>query len=312
MKSQLSEKLDAIIARNPILTTYTRTGTKERLRRFPVRGFYEAFRRRAETFLVERGVFPSFSKMRTFWGDTIFYKTLAGWQLKKYGVLEGDELFLTRFIVDSLKPGDTFIDGGANVGWYTLLAANLVGERGLVHSFEPTTRTFEHLQRNVADRKNVTLAQKALANAVGRRSFHDFGEEHDVANTFSNAETIPHGDMLFTFNRDVEVETTTIDAYCSERNLIPNFIKLDIEGGEYEALQGAKRTLEKYRPGVTIEVWSGRGFLRHIIDYMRPFAYSVFDITKRGIEPLSFNIDAFDRYGGESSFDQKNIAFIKS
>ena len=78
-----------------------------------------------------------------------------------YGTWEPVE---TSLLLDNLRPGDTVIDVGANVGYYTLLAARKVGPRGKVVAFEPDPESFSFLKRNVKANgfTNVVLEQKGL------------------------------------------------------------------------------------------------------------------------------------------------------
>ena len=77
-----------------------------------------------------------------FWGEriTIVYPEYVSGFLGKYGYFERD---LTAAVVDLVEPGDTFYDVGAHFGFYSVLAADLVGSSGAVHSFEPTPQTMK-------------------------------------------------------------------------------------------------------------------------------------------------------------------------
>src|SRR6266699_2559349 len=77
--------------------------------------------------------------------------------------------FLNRF----LRPGDTFVDVGANIGLFTLIAARLVGPQGRVLSFEPTPETFARLTKNVQTNRleNVSCQQLALSDRAGEMEF---------------------------------------------------------------------------------------------------------------------------------------------
>jgi hypothetical protein len=74
-----------------------------------------------------------------------------------------------QFIRRYLRPGDCFVDVGANIGVYSLLAASIVGPGGMVHAFEPMKRTFERLVENVAMNalRHVQCHRLALSDAAG-------------------------------------------------------------------------------------------------------------------------------------------------
>ena len=84
-----------------------------------------------------------------------------------YGTFEISE---TRLVQAFLRPGMTFLDVGAHIGYYTLIASRLVGDAGRVHSFEPGAATRAHLEANVARNGlgNVEIHAEALAEQTGR------------------------------------------------------------------------------------------------------------------------------------------------
>jgi FkbM family methyltransferase len=154
-----------------------------------------------------------------------------------------DEMTLLRRV---LRPGDGFIDGGANIGVYAMLAASLVGPGGRVIAFEPFPTHAERL------RANATLngfAQVELRAA---------------------ALTDHSGTVLFVTNRDVsnriqtrtDADTDTIEVLCTTLDEavagLPQFTigKLDLEGSEIDALKGAARLLREGNPGVWIIEWN--------------------------------------------------------
>jgi FkbM family methyltransferase len=152
-----------------------------------------------------------------------------------------DEMaFLNRF----LKAGDTFVDGGANIGTYTLLAANLVGPSGRVVSFEPSTQAARHLRENVAINglEGIVLVRQAAIGA--ERGFVKITSGSDVSNSIVSAAEA---------GRLTEViEVVPLDG--TELPFRPSVIKLDVEGYEMEALRGMHEMLvEGRRPILIIE-----------------------------------------------------------
>ena len=144
-----------------------------------------------------------------------------------------------QFILDYLRPGDAFIDVGANVGLYTLLALSAVGEEGCVHAFEPNpevaSRLRESLKLNGA--KNVFVHEMGLSDSTGTAGFSK-GEDdctaHIVAAGASGA----------------QVKVERLDHVLEE---IPvAMIKLDIEGYEIFAIRGASKWTEHGNPPVML------------------------------------------------------------
>ena len=139
---------------------------------------------------------------------------------------------------DALKAcshrGATVLDVGANVGAYTLLFAKWVATGGRVYAFEPAAASRAGLARHLAinglaDR--VMIRREAVSNTSGTRRFVELGTDggNRIARP-SDADT-------------VEVPAVSIDEFCSASRVIPDVIKIDVEGAELDALRGARQTI---------------------------------------------------------------------
>jgi len=91
--------------------------------------------------------------------------------IRRFGIWEPTE---TDYLLDRLKPGDTFVDIGANVGYYTVIAASLVGPQGRVMAFEPDPGNFELITANIAinQLQNVHAFQYAVSDSAGAATLH--------------------------------------------------------------------------------------------------------------------------------------------
>jgi len=162
-----------------------------------------------------------------------------------YGLYELDT---ARVIKRLLRPGDHFVDGGANIGYFTLLAAKLVGPTGRVDAFEPLpdnrARLEANLHRNgLADRVRVHPA--ALSDAAGTATIHRFaGDEgnHGTASLFAGDGAV--------VARSISVPTVRMDEALSDTT--PALIKLDVEGAESLAIAGMTGLLRAQRPPAVI------------------------------------------------------------
>jgi len=150
-------------------------------------------------------------------------------------------------IKKAVKQRDTVIDIGANIGYFTVLLANLVGPQGRVYAFEPDPRNFSLLQQTIKKNNwiNVFIEQKAVSNQEG--NFLLYQTRSWSANTL-----IPGGHIS-----SVKVPMITLDNFLASEHCI-NFIKMDIDGSEPLVIQGAanliKRSpnliiLAEYQPG---------------------------------------------------------------
>jgi FkbM family methyltransferase len=155
---------------------------------------------------------------------------------------------LQKLFVRTIRPGQVVWDVGANVGFFSLLAARLVGPAGRVIALEPLPRNLDLMQQHLAlnGTGNVTVLARAVADAPGT-SFFDTGKSPSMGHL--DAE---HG---------FEVEVTTIDTLvASGLAPPPDVIKMDIEGAESRALAGARKTLEAHRPIILL---STHGWAQH-------------------------------------------------
>lgn len=169
-----------------------------------------------------------------------------GRSLATEGIYEAYETTLFRSVV---KGGMTVIDIGANVGYYTLIAAELVGETGKVFAFEPEPENFKLLSRNVKLNKygNVDAVQKAVSNGTDSITLYiDRGN-------FGNR-SLAKGNILVD-GGEVEIETVSLDEFCAAhlngRQL--DVLKIDAQGAEGLILTGATEMLQRHAPIIFME-----------------------------------------------------------
>lgn len=156
----------------------------------------------------------------------------------------------TSLFVRSVKKGDTVVDVGANVGYYTLIAAKIVGDEGRVYAFEPDPESFALLEANVRlnGLTNVVLEQKALSNEPGRLKLF-LGEKNRGDHRIYQPREGPKRDF-------VEVEAVTLDDYFNGYDGDIDFIKIDTQGAEgviFEGLTGIAKKNKGLR--FVIEWW---------------------------------------------------------
>jgi len=221
---------------------------------------------------------PVRAGVKTFWGDylNVTLPETVSIQIAFQGYYEKD---LTHVLIECLEPGMTFIDIGAHYGYFTLLAAKIVGEAGTVHSFEPTLETYRLLIENVAGRTNVTVNNKAVYSKTTQLSFRKFGPELSAFNSLFP----PRLDQGTLERCEMQVETVeavSIDDYVEATGIKPNFVKIDAESAEHFILEGMQETLKRDRPMFTLEVGdsdiAGVPSCKELITYGKSFGYRVF------------------------------------
>ena len=153
------------------------------------------------------------------------------------GHYEPQETALVRSI---LRPGMNFVDVGANWGYFTLLAASLVGEKGRILSLEPDPRLFPILDENVtrSGLDQVTALQIAAGSEGGFLSlsgYDDKGDNFGVSRVVSNPNDHEH---IYQVNSD------SLDNLLTRRRLDSvDLMKMDVEGAEFFAITGLERSL---------------------------------------------------------------------
>jgi FkbM family methyltransferase len=156
---------------------------------------------------------------------------------------------LTRFINSTLKPGDVFIDVGAHVGYFTLLAGRRVGPLGTVLSIEPNPVALEELRLNVerSHLGNVLLAHTACGDSYDPVRLYLHTESNSSMASLSAANA--------TSGATVDVACTRLDDLCQERGVARvQLVKIDVEGAELSVLRGMERILREMRPVIVLEL----------------------------------------------------------
>jgi FkbM family methyltransferase len=193
---------------------------------------------------------------------------------RRFGTEQRYEAAFDDALRSSIAPGDVVWDVGANVGRYTVVFSELVGQEGHVVAFEPVPATFDYLSAAAADRPNVTLLSVALGAESAVSEINVMSDAR--AGTHSLVSNAPESSA-------VSVTVERGDQIRVNRSLpAPNVIKIDVEGFEYEVLLGIADTLELPTcRAVMCEVHFGvlakRGLKRHpqrIEEYLQARGFS--------------------------------------
>ncbi|CAN5782061.1 hypothetical protein BH11BAC4_BH11BAC4_11690 [soil metagenome] len=234
------------------------------------------FSKKGEVQKLLRDTNVKFAATEIFTGDTVNIVVPDNVSTALYlnGCFEADD---TKAMIESLNEGDTFIDIGAHIGYYSIIAHKMVGNEGHVISFEPTPSTFSLLVKNLAGKKNVKAENLAVYSVQTNMEFNDYGLKYMVFNSFKKAR-LNDIDLVA---EHINVQTTTLDNYCRLNNVKPSFIKIDAESVELHVLQGAIETIKKYKPKFMIEVGDFEhieaGSSRKIISFLTEQGYDVFE-----------------------------------
>jgi len=160
---------------------------------------------------------------------------------------------LTTMVLNYLRPGMTFLDIGAHIGYYSMLASVVVGEKGKVYSFEPTPSTYKMLVSNVSELGNVVVNPYAAWSETEEINFLDYGPLYAACNSFTEAR-LSEKDLKKIKPKCLTVSAVSLDDYCQMMRVKPDFVKIDTESAEYQVLKGMEKTILKYKPIITIEI----------------------------------------------------------
>jgi FkbM family methyltransferase len=152
------------------------------------------------------------------------------------------EILETQVFKNVVEKGMTVVDLGANVGYYTLMAASLVGDVGKVYAIEPLPANYASLTENVKINalRNVETYQMAISSRKGKASFF-LGAADNLGTLMDYTE------YAGKTSENIEVQTTTLDDFLASRGPI-DFLRMDIEGSECEVFDGMSKTFKQETP----------------------------------------------------------------
>jgi FkbM family methyltransferase len=229
------------------------------------------------------------------------------------------EEIIAGFYTSILSEGDFVIDGGAHAGLHTIPLADAVGENGKVLAFEPIphfTQVLQSLldQRNI---KHVEIRRAALSRRKGRAVFH-WIKNRQAESSLSSIDINHLVD---------EIESFEVDTLCLD-DIIPSlgsdygplrFLKMDLEGAEFDALRGSKSILKQFHPSIvlefgyhkTAETW---GYNQAVWDaFFEEIGYNLYDLAGRSILSLPWgHIDNPIWYLIAVPKDSEDDVFVKN
>jgi len=242
------------LVETPYVELYLRFNEKERYRRIK---YCQALKRLSSLnardkvpggVLTQEGEFY----LETFDGIYLFYNFADD----KYTLGDGQALDfrpartaqpLESFLLSYLKEGMIYFDVGANNGYYYSLKVSKAVSGCRVYAFEPDPRILLHLRKNVAynSARNVTVVPQALSNFVGSARLTAYLGASNFLLVKVGQTSLP----------TIDVECTTLDHFVRHSGVERvDIIKVDIEGGEHNFLEGSRSTLLRFKPIIVLEL----------------------------------------------------------
>ena len=225
--------------------------------------------------------------------ETLYRFSLAGMNYGNGGNFnESGELQVIEYLKEKFASEGSIIifDVGSNAGNYSLILSELVGSKAIIHSFEPSAKTYKLFLETTKNKENI------VPNNFG------FGDTDQYQILYSNKEGSGLASMYqrnlehfgITMDQSERVQLFTIDAYCKENNIDRiHFLKIDIEGHELKALSGAKEMISENKIEVIQFEFGGcnidsRTYFQDFY-YLLKDKYRIYRILKDGL----FEIPAY-------------------
>lgn len=197
------------------------------------------------------------------------------------------DAFEIRLLQTYVRPGDVVLDIGANIGYYALILSKLVGKQGRVHCFEPDPVNFGHLEKATAAIGNIFIHNKAAGPKTERLRIYTSKNLNVDHRTYKPEE----------YDRVFEIDAISMDDYLmkdlSGEGGKVDFIKMDIQGFEMQAIRGMETVLKK-NPAVKLisEFWpyglkKAGSSVTEYFKYLTAAGFNCYLLEKNGLKKLS-------------------------
>ena len=249
-------------------------------------------------------------KTKTFFDKDLFVTLPASTDIfLTGGKSHPSELRLTKFMLNHLRHGDCFIDVGAHVGYFTLLASEIVGPNGKVISFEPSNNIFTLLKRNTNSSANIQLYNNAVSDVEQTIEFYEFPIKYSEYNALDIDQYKGYNWFQKFKPVAIRLNAVTLDSVIEREAVSPAMIKIDVEGAEFKVLLGGGKFLNIFDGYIIMEyLLSDRGNAGHrrAVEYLLSKEYESYSIMSNGaIE----KIPSVEDYMTGNRMESDNIVF---
>lgn len=209
---------------------------------------------------------------------------------------------IVRFVKRNLKKNMTFLDVGANVGFYSFLASSIVGDNGKIIAIEPNLENVKLMYMTMVENsyKNIKLLPLAAGDENGFMLLNV---------SYSNGTTSKNINSKSMFLNSIIVPSLKLDNIINEKI---DFMKIDVEGAEFMVLNGLKHNLEIYKPIIISEFSpnsmpgiSGVTGIEYL-DFIRTFGYKIYIID----DEIQINTENHNNESIMNYFLSKNVDHI--
>jgi FkbM family methyltransferase len=201
----------------------------------------------------------------------------------------------------------TIFDVGANVGQYTLLLKKTFGNKVIIHSFEPSRKTFDKLKINVKNKTRIHIHNFGLGISNTNTILYSDSDESGLASIFKRR--LDH--FKIEMNQNEEIKIKTLDSFCTDKNIEHiHFLKLDVEGSELKVFKGASKMLNS--GGINFIQFEFGGCNIDSKTYFQDFYYllkdnyKIFRIVKDGLFQINTYKEMYEVFLTTNYFAKRN------
>jgi len=253
------------------------------------------------------------TEAQTFFGKKMQIMLPAGTDIfLTKGKSHSSEIRLAKFLIQNLNEGDHFVDVGAHFGYFSLLAAELIGNSGKVLSIEASVSTFEVLAQNIAQQQQIIPVNAAISDKQGAISFYEFPVQFSEYNALDIRQYERESWYKKFPPKKYDVQAVTIAQVVAKYDLTPTIIKIDVEGAELQVITGAQQALAELSPIIVMEYLApGRHNESHAaaVKRLREFGYNAYSINDAGGLDFCEDIDNYLKVNG---YESDNLIFLKT
>lgn len=204
-----------------------------------------------------------------------------------------------QYVAGKLKdePLLTVFDVGANVGTYSILLNNVLGDKARIFSFEPSQKTFQKLQDNTKHIAGIQAYNFGMGSENASLTLFSNKDESGLASVYHRKLDHLNIDM----NKTEAIEIRTVDGFCQNNNINHiHFLKIDVEGHEMKVLEGAKQLIAA--KGIDFIQFEFGGCNIDSRTYFQDFFYllkdnySIYRIVRNGLFPVKEYRESYEAF----------------
>lgn len=174
------------------------------------------------------------------------------------GFIQNADIRLASFLAKYLRPQDTFLDLGAGIGYYTTLAALLVGAGGKVFAVEANPETYEFLEYNVKDFTQVKTYNQLIVEKEGEHSFYQYPSPFERSDALVQDQQISYNGRLIEPSVVTPLYGMNLDDFMKGQKIVANMMLMDINGAEYQILNGALKLMSGNAPLIILKYYGAQ------------------------------------------------------